>query len=44
LRQGAAAILSLNDDTLIQPGTLASLLDLASQGPKRLVSAAGDAR
>jgi GT2 family glycosyltransferase len=41
LRQGAAAILSLNDDTLIQPGTLGRLLDLASQGPKRLVSALG---
>jgi glycosyltransferase involved in cell wall biosynthesis/GT2 family glycosyltransferase len=39
LRQGTTAILSLNDDTLIQPGSLAALLALAEGHPRRLVSA-----
>jgi GT2 family glycosyltransferase len=41
LRRGARFILSLNDDTLIQPGTLTRLKTLAAAGPRRLVSALG---
>ena len=41
LRQGATAILSLNDDTLIQAGGLARLLALAEREPRSLVSAQG---
>jgi GT2 family glycosyltransferase len=41
LAAGADAILSLNDDTLLQPGSLARICALAQKEPRALVSALG---